>query len=398
MNEVAKQIESWDAKERIEDKSKPILAERLEFFSHTREHDNIIIAGVDGSGDFPLLAYNDCYVYLALAQAVQYQSHPISGLKEVTPVPKLIFDITWLPDQSHKTKSLLLESLERLSGIGAETLIEQSDYKDFKSLTKKQSVKALIENLILPHASDKGNLAIQLRSTAELGAAYRLLTAENPPEILLFDGTFALPFMQRSDPSSLYFEHLKRLCCKVATDKKVGFFAISKSHGLPAMHELQNIIEDKAQKVSAETPDKWFLRLPYKAEHGFKKKDEWEFGLIKDKGNLPPMGAISYLFQFHRQTMPMRLDMDRKYFETFILADTAEKTRENEHRLFKSIDFSSHDQRCYGYPYPIKAAHDRASLTGSEREGLKRQLINSAIKQGVSPKVFRDASVLTGHR
>ncbi|MBE1302435.1 MAG: hypothetical protein GJ680_21295 [Alteromonadaceae bacterium] len=398
MDEVAKQIESWDAKERISEDSKSEVFERLQFVSHTATHGDIRIAGVEGSGDFPLLAYNDCYVYLAIAQAVQYQSHPTSGLKEVTPVSELIFDITWLPDESKRTQSFLLQSLEKLSGITARELIAQSDYKDFKSLSKSHSLEVLFESLILPHASDKGNLAIQLRSTAELGAAYRLIASDNPPDIVLFDGTFALPFMQRNDPASLYFEHLKRLCCKKATEKQIGFFAVSKSHGLPAIHELQDIIDRKAESISVEMPDKWFLRMPIPEAEYSKYKDEWEFGLTKEKTSLPPMGAVTYLFQIHRQTMPMRLDVDRKYFEQFILAGTSEKTLENEHRLFKMLDFSSHDQRCYGYPYPIKAAHDRVSLTGNERTSLRKQLINAAIKQGVSPKVFRDASVLTGHR
>ncbi|MHC5599147.1 MAG: hypothetical protein ACYTXC_24910 [Nostoc sp.] len=75
-----------------------------------------------------------------------------------------------------------------------------------------------------------------------------------------------------------------------------------------------------------------------------------------------------------------------------------EETCKNERNIFEDLDYASHDQRVYGYPYPIKAAHDRASLTNAERVGLRKQLVAQAIASGINPNLFRDASQATGHR
>jgi hypothetical protein len=43
-----------------------------------------------------------------------------------------------------------------------------------------------------------------------------------------------------------------------------------------------------------------------------------------------------------------------------------------EAEMFSQLDYSSHDQRAYGYPYPIKACHDRVRLSMAERSALKK--------------------------
>ena len=78
-------------------------------------------------------------------------------------------------------------------------------------------------------------------------------------------------------------------------------------------------------------------------------------------------------------------------------ADDGE-TQANEQRLFQDLDYASHDQRCFGYPYPIKAAHDRASMTQAERTALRKQVVDAAVRAGMRRSLFRDASRATGHR
>ena len=72
--------------------------------------------------------------------------------------------------------------------------------------------------------------------------------------------------------------------------------------------------------------------------------------------------------------------------------------RKHEIQLFRDLDFASHDQRCYGYPYPIKACHDMASLTNAERIALRKQIIDAAIEKGLKRKNFIDPSIQTGHK
>ena len=93
----------------------------------------------------------------------------------------------------------------------------------------------------------------------------------------------------------------------------------------------------------------------------------------------------------------MRLDMDFEYWQEHIWSEDKELMRCREQQLFRDLDFASHDQRCYGYPYPIKACHDLASLTNDERVALRKQIINEAVKAGLKRKNFVDPSIQTGH-
>jgi hypothetical protein len=106
---------------------------------------------------------------------------------------------------------------------------------------------------------------------------------------------------------------------------------------------------------------------------------------------------VSYLVRFHKNVPVLRIDMDQAYWATNILGTDDEETQANERRLFEDLDYASHDQRCFGYPYPIKAAHDRASMTKAERVALRKQVIDAAVRAGMRRSLFRDASRATGH-
>ena len=90
--------------------------------------------------------------------------------------------------------------------------------------------------------------------------------------------------------------------------------------------------------------------------------------------------------------------MDREYWNKYVKSEDKTETLLRESQIFADLDYTCRDQRVYGYPYPIKAAHDRASLTDAERVALRKQLIAEAVKEGMSPKLFRDVSQATGHR
>ena len=77
-------------------------------------------------------------------------------------------------------------------------------------------------------------------------------------------------------------------------------------------------------------------------------------------------------------------------------AATATKAH-REQKIFADLDYTCHDQRSYGYPYPMKSAHDRASLTKQEREAFRSKVISAATKRGMQRSLFRDASVMSGH-
>ena len=123
--------------------------------------------------------------------------------------------------------------------------------------------------------------------------------------------------------------------------------------------------------------------------------DKWKLSLVANR-KVPPVGAVSYLVKFHRNTPVMRLDMDFEYWKSNICSDTEAGTKANERKLFEDLDYSCHDQRAYGYPYPIKAGHDRASLTNAERIAFRKMIIQAAVAEGMPPKLFRSVSQATG--
>ena len=128
--------------------------------------------------------------------------------------------------------------------------------------------------LIRSHATDSGNVAIQLRASAEFGPALRLITGEPGPDHVLIDSTFSLPMVTWRD-LSLFFEHLKRLCCVEAAGRNCGFFALSRSHGLPAVEHLERLatlalgLDEKAKA------EHLFLRIPTLA------RDDWTLSLVE---------------------------------------------------------------------------------------------------------------------
>jgi hypothetical protein len=113
--------------------------------------------------------------------------------------------------------------------------------------------------------------------------------------------------------------------------------------------------------------------------------------------NLPPPGAVTYLVRFHRTTPVLRVDIDRAAWIASLRAENADVTAAREAAWFSQLDHACHDQRSYGYPYPIKAGHDQASLTQERRIGLRRQIIDTAVAAGMKRSLFRDASMATGH-
>lgn len=392
LQSLTEEMRSWQSQAQIGDEEVEQIRSSLCCFDQITERTNLRVAGVDGSGDFPMLSYADSFIYLSVAQATVYESDCLCGLKEVAPIPDPVIQFHWIPESEGGGREAIDRAFEQLAGLPLLEVIEQSDYRHLKrqEVRKSYSPTELLEGLIRPHASDTGNLAIQLRSTAEMGAALRLLEGETGSCYLLMDTTFSLPLVS-SKANSLFYEHLKRLCCVKARQHGIGFFALSKSHGLPAIDRLEVLVRELQGLEPGKTAEHWFLRIPEK------KRDGWRLSLAEGR-RIPPVGAVSYLVRFHRTTPVMRLDMDRDYWEQVVRGEDESATREKEKKLFEDLDYTCHDQRVYGYPYPIKAAHDRASLTNAERVALRKQLIAEALKQGMSPVLFRDPSQMTGHR
>jgi hypothetical protein len=380
---MARAMASWDVHPRIDSAEQAAIAARLLPYPHTTHLESQRISAIDGSGDFPMLSYADSFIYLATAQAVTYEAVG-DKLRELGPELEPVIDICWLPEHETQRATELDAAFSRLAGDTLKAIIEQGDYRHLQAdfTGREPTVAQSIADLIRPHASDSGNLGIQLRSCAELGAARRAIVEAQPGQIVLLDGTLALPFVKRSK-GSLFQEHLKRDCCVLARQRGVTLAWVSKSHGLPGIE----LIEQIARKQGHD--DHWFLRLPM-------LDDPWQLSIL-DGRNIPPPGAVSYLWRTHRGMPMFRVDLDAQWWSSQIKAEVDALTRQRESSLFATLDFAGHDYRTQAYPYPLKAAHDRASLTPTERLALRKQVIEAAVAAGMRPSAFADPSQLTGH-
>jgi len=376
---ISAQMAQWDTEPRQSIDLHARLVEAIQSFPHTTGMSDLFVGGVDGSGDFPVVAYGDTFVYATVAAATLYQSDPVNGLREVDTGLNPLVEFTWLSGSEKQRTASLLDSFERLAGHTVDEVILGSDYPELRK-GGRADLAMIRAGLIVPPAHDAGNVGVQLRTTAELAAALRLIEIAPLGAFVFTDGTMTLPFVQRNR-ESLFFEHLRRFCCVRARERGVTFAALSKSHGLPSGIRLD---EAAREKFGQSVPEHWFLRMP-EAD-----RDGWT-PVPADGPRVPPVGAVTYLFRLHRTTPIMRLDLDARHWEI------AGKSSENVQRLFQSLDYAGHDQRCFGYPYPVKAAHDRASLSQPERIVLKKQVVDAAIEAGLKRSLFRDASQATGH-
>jgi hypothetical protein len=389
LKHLAEEMGAWESTPRINEHEAARVRAAIGTFDHCTRRESLMVGGVDGSGDYPSISYADSFVHVTVAHGTLYRSDALTGLHEVIPRFGPIVEFTWMTEDEERRRRAWDAAFATLSGESIHDAVSSSDYRVLKQreTRRPQTVDQLVANLIRPHAADVGNIGIQLRSTGELGAALRLIKAHPEVAYVLMDGTLTLPLVSRAD-LSLFYEHLKRLCCVVARDQGVGFFALSKSHGLPSVESVENLAREACGVTSGRPAEHWYLRLPSQ------QMDGWELSLA-DGRRLPPVGAVTYLVRFHRTTTVLRLDMDVEYWKAQVRGESQEETRVNERRIFEDLDYVSHDQRSYGYPYPVQAGHDRAALTGPERVALRRQIIDAAVGAGLQRRLFRSASMAT---
>jgi hypothetical protein len=385
LTNLAGRMANWETEIDLAPEARAALRQRIRPFPHTTSLSKLAVAGVDGSGDYPALTYADSFVYLSVAQGVIYDIAPIVGLRERPPERDPIVEFTWLASNIEQSTAALLESFENLAGTTVHEVVSRSDYRHLKRQGTELTIEKLIDGLIVPAAHDSGNVSIQLRSTAELGAARRLISQLNSGEILMIDTTLTLPFAAKPG-NSLFFEHLKRLCCVEARERGVCLASISKSSGIRSAEKIDELAGDVLGSENKKTAEHWFMRV-----------NDAQMDHFSEGRRITPIGAVTYLFRLHRNVPMMRLDIDEQYWREKIGDSDKDAVIANEQHLFSCIDYASHDQRSFGYPYPLKAGHDRASLTQTERAALRKQIIDAAVSAGMRRRLFRDASRATGH-
>lgn len=387
-------IKDWNQETPEFKKEIESLAQYVTPFEHCTLPDrDFWIAGADGSGDFPCATYGDSFVYLVVALARLYKATKGQrGLDEVEAKGADLLDVLWLPEDQEMAKTLYNEFFERIVGMPLMDICKQSDYRDIlKSRdVKLSSIEKFIELLIRPAGHDASNIRVQLLGTAEVSALLKVLRSDwiakkgDSPAYVIEDRTLALPTAYME--SSLFFEIARRYGCVLAREKNAVYIALSKSHDMPRMDLIEEMV-----KTVVPSEEHWFMRVP----GPYNKERTLDF--LGGRA-IPPDCAVTYIFRFHKNTGVLRLDLDYRYWKKDIWDADATKMKANETQLFRDLDVASHDYRCFGYPYPIKASHDMASLTEAERVALRKQVKEICVEMGLKPKNFLDASMQTGHK
>lgn len=347
------------------------LCGRIKPYGHcTSLEKEFALCGVDGSGEFPILQQDDVFVHFISASGTCYQteSNRQHRLATTSSSPMVFKTFAVLRDERTFLVQSYEEYLEQATGLSLSELVSGSDYCEAFSRYGKQIGKAEVTwgSLALAKASQIATHAYQLRSIAELGMAVRLL--EKKSKYILLDTTLVY-FLLGETP---YLpEIIKRFLICQANKQGSGIVALSKSHNIPNGDLIGRWAREKYQHK-----DHWYLRLPSEA------LGEKPIRFLREK-EIPPKLSVSYLLKFHNTSFPLRVDVDAVWWKKNIYKDV-----EAERGFFRDLDFTCHDVRSYGYPYPLHAAHRSASLTKQEKKTIRDILLQNAQSEGVLRGAF----------
>jgi hypothetical protein len=347
------------------------LCEGIRAYPHTAVLDeDFTLSAVDGSGEFPVLQQDDIFLHFATAAGATYRTvsarqHKLVSEHSVPPTSK---QFVILSDNNEVLRSSYQSLLQRSLDLDLPDLVDGSDYCEvygqFGNTLRPSQVTW--RNISLSKASQVASHAYLLRSVAELGMAIRML--EQRPKYLLLDTSLVYFLLGET---IFLPELLKRFLITQANELSTGVVALCKSHNIPNGNFIGRHAKEKL-----DMPGHWYLRLPSAA------LGEPTPTFLQGK-EIPPKLSVSYLFKFEPTAFPMRIDLDAAWWSTHIGGD---ETKEKE--FFGNLDFTCHEVRSYGYPYPMHAAHRSASLTGKERKMLRDLVLQNAQREGFGPLAF----------
>ena len=333
------------------------------------------VAASDGSGSFPLISRDTIFFYFVTADALTYQADGgLNPLRRTGEVEQFSEVLVWAEHWDDATKADWLDDYyQRLTGMTFRQLAEASDYLELKQEYAERPVPTTVKALrpILYSASEVDSVRKLLMGSAELAALLRVLRRPAPPDLVLMDGTLSLPSISRRE--TILTNVLKRHLVTQAREQGVCAIALSKSSTFVGATEIAQLLTQHFDGTH------WAYRFPIAGEEPLGIE-----GL-----NLPPPGAVTYLVRFHRETPALRLDFDSRYWQAQG-GDDWVKT------ILPQLDFCSHEARCFGYPYPLFAAHVRCSTTQDVQRAAKSRIFSGLRNAGFDPTEFEDIHTLLG--
>ncbi len=351
---------------RPSDRELQSLCSRIQSYPHTKKLESeFAVAAVDGSGEFPVLQQDDIFLHFAIAAGAIYQTasnrqHKLTSVKVMNPMIKRF---VLLSDDNKRAVESYTDYLTAISGLSLADLAKNSDYCEVFSQFGRNLRQSDVtwRKVTMSKASQVASHAYLLRSMAELGMAMHMLQFQ--PRYLLIDTSLVYFLLGEA---IFLPELMKRYLITKANEQGTGVVALCKSHNIP-----NGDLFGRHAKDELGLKDHWYLRLPSAA------LGEPTPAFLEGR-EIPPKLSVSYLFKFHATSFPLRVDVDAGWWKAKIDGDELK-----ERKFFGDLDFTCHEVRSFGYPYPMHAAHRSASLTKQERKALKDILVQHAQKEGL---------------
>jgi hypothetical protein len=349
-----------------------LILDRVRAYQHTtRLDEEFTVGAIDGSGEYPLIQQDDVFMHFLSVACTCYQTASTRQHKmSASPAGNDLFaTFVNLQDDIKAIRKTYQGLINELTGLDLKALVSGSDYVDvFQQFGRGKITAGAVTwpNVALARASQVATHGYLIRSIGELGMGIRLL--EQRPRYLILDTTLGYFLLGES----IYLpELLKRYLITQAKETGTCVLGLSKSHNIPNGDLIGRLAKEKLGLA-----EHWYLRLP-SPSFG---EEPWKF--LNDR-EVPPKLGVTYLFKFHSTSFPMRLDVDAGWWREHIGGDEVK-----ERRLFEDLDFTCHDVRSYGYPYPLQAAHRRSALTKQERRAVKDIVLQHAQDEGLLRGAF----------
>lgn len=355
-------------------------------------NDDFLVGAVDGSGVAPLLRYEDVMVHLVTAGLSLYatgsgEDGPLKRVRieEVATLPEggRLTETFWIAMDEEQKEERFAEYIRRVyrmddinkilypyfSEIKGKRITSLQDLEEYPELSRIASVEDVV---IFPSLSSPRRLHDLLMRIAEAALAKRALQSKLQLKYLFLDGTLTLLMGEGRGYPRFIPDFMVRDVCSRARKKGTVVAGVSKSHTIPCGGLIADLAKSKFGVASH-----WFCRLP-----GYEGPEKRKLRILEGRRQIPPKNAVTYIFRFCEDMPVLRVDFDRIWWQEEILDDDMKEMKRKEVRIFREIDFLSHDARWYGYPCPLAFAHNLCTISGEGREFLMDQAMSIAKQEG----------------
>jgi hypothetical protein len=109
LSEISSKMAAWEEQTTPSADLYAHLVQAIQPFSHTTVAEGLFVGGVDGSGEFPVVAYGDSFIYATVSAATLYRSDPVHGLHEVPTSVSSLVEFTCLTSSDQQRTAALFD-------------------------------------------------------------------------------------------------------------------------------------------------------------------------------------------------------------------------------------------------------------------------------------------------